>query len=177
MMDEPLPDVQEMVREHTKRAYVLAQITIRPPGYTTETWALHWMDHTYADLDARYEAWKAVHFKRQQAEFDEMGMVDWWPNLPAVPEQPPPELATKARLLYQTWTRDLLIQECREVLQPLVGSPRTQDVMSQAANLVHDLTQKWVRLRGELIPPVKVTMLKDLTFEIRIDRDFKRRGL
>ena len=151
-------DIETKVREHAQRAYILAQMETRPPGYTITAWACVLMDNPYDKLLARFTK-RVDHEKaRLGADASQAGLDGIFLEfmLPAVPTEPPPELAAKLVALFRAWAKDLAEQECLEALRPFVGQPRSVKVLHAAAAAVRkcldDLVQvpSFPRFHGKL---------------------------
>lgn len=149
---EPLPDVAHLVKEHTQRAYILAQHEQRPPGYSVNDWALVLMGNDYAKLEARY-----AHRLREAQE-----------RLPAAPANPPEPVAAKARELYLKWFTELAQLECENAVYPLRGGSRSVTVMNKAKRAVQEALLRLREHDAALGFGAKLTMNKDGSFTIRL---------
>lgn len=162
--------IKSRVEEHARRAYILAQIEQRPPNYTTNAWAVLLMDNSFDKLKARFEmrTFKLKEQAQQQALTDPLFAELSY--LPATPEQPPVELATKSMALYQQWLADLVQSECEVAVQSFHGSPRTVPVLLAAREAITRVLARLEEQQGGPVPKVKVTMNDDLTFTVTVIR-------
>lgn len=171
---EPLPDISKRVGDHAQRAYILAQIETRPPGYSVDTWAGVLMDEPFDRLLGRYARRVAVERSRVEASalaagargvdlLFQQGFV-----LPAVPATPPPALAAKARRLYAQWAEELVQLECLEALQPLMGKVRSVEVMHQAQALILDCLARLTQEHQFPSYSAKLTMNKNGSFTVNL---------
>ena len=175
----PLPDIKALVKEHAHRAFILSQMEVLPPGYTQQAWAVHLMGNTHAQLLDRFTRKVATEKARIEAlavehqdVFDLVARLDGF-LLPAIPADPPPELAAKARVVYMAWLGDLVRSECENVLAPLTGKERTVPHLMQAQAQVQEVIQRLTETEGAMPYQVKLTMNKDGTFTLKLT---ERRG-
>lgn len=169
-----MSELQTRLQEHAHRAYILAQIETRPPGYGVNEWACLLMDNPCDKLRDRYE--KRVQREAEKAtEIDRMDPLFPGLLLPAVPTHPSPALAAKAGVLYESWLVDLVQSECNGALQVLVGQKRSVSVLLSAQELIRGVLARLGDEEGPLPFQVKVTMNKDRTFTLNLTRPDSRR--
>jgi hypothetical protein len=149
---EPLPDIQAQVTEHAQRAFMLAQMEQRPPGYEVVDWALVLMDNTYSKLKARFD------LRVQQVIPPQV--------LPAVPANPPAVVAAKARAIYLAWFTELARQECMNAIQPHVRRGRDESALRAAQQEVQAVLENLRLHDPEVRFTGRVSMTKEGSFQV-----------
>ena len=170
-----MPDIKDLVKEHARRAFVLAQIEQRPPGYSTHEWAVLLMDSTREELEARYD----LKVERERARWAEAVSKDPLfadrDFLPAVPATPPPALATKIQQVYDIWLGERVQLECENALYPLMGQKRSVAVLSQGVGLIREAIARLDASEGGVPFQAKLTMNKDGSFVVELTRTKNKR--
>jgi len=182
VIPEPLPDIRAQVREHAYRAMVLSEIEDRPPGYTKTAWAVLLMDNDYDRLLTRFiqkvAAKRAIH---EQMMRDADGYADAFEGdhsfLPAVPKNPPSELAAKSREVHRKWLGVLVEQECRHALQSLIGHKMDDKTLWTAQGILDDTLKSLTAQVDHLPYTAKVTMNQDGNFSLSLHEKPPRRSL
>lgn len=164
-----LPNIQALVKEHAQRAYVLAQIEKKPPGYDVTAWAILLMDNSYTKLKTRYENRVLIEQERLLSQADGVDVVERIFQegfLPAIPADPPAALVAKIRAVHDAWFTEIIRRECDLALQPLVGQRRSKEVLFQAKVLVQQVLSRVQAELGYQPFEVKITMNKDGSFSL-----------
>lgn len=150
------------VSKHLKRAYVLAQMERRPPGYSVDQWALYLMDLDCRVLRERLAG--RVHQEREKVGgnvlFGDLAM-------PAVPVDLPAELVSKGAKLHDQWMHVEVMSICQEALATLgTLSGRSVPLLMEAQQRVDAaLAEAW----EEKVPyQVRLAMTKDASFEVKL---------
>ena len=150
--------LEQRVQDHAQRAFMLAQMETRPPGYSIVAWACVLMDDPYDKLLGHYTKRVAREKDRVQFEASKAGLDGIFLEvvLPALPTNPPPELAAKSMALFKKWAKERAEQACQMALVPFLGRTRSPEVLRKAADVLRqcldDLVQEpsFPRFTGKL---------------------------
>lgn len=183
---EPFENTKTRVKDHAQRAFILSQLETLPPGYTREDWAILLMGNPYAWLKDRFEG----RVQREKVRHETAALKndplfaelfkEGQGFLPAVPKNPPAVLVVKARQVYDLWLEERVWSECHKALAPLAvqGLPRSVAALSKGITLVKDALAG-LAVDEEIVLPWRptVTMNKDGTFAVRLDKGKKQSGV
>lgn len=154
------PSIEMKVREHTQRAFMLAQMDVRPPGYSVVAWACILMDDSYEKLETRYTKRVALEKAKVTEAASKAGMDGMFLEFstPAVPATPPIEMVAKSMALYHKLAKELAEQACHRALVPFLGSSRSPEVMRQAAGAIRQCLDDLMQEQGQSFPRFACTL-------------------
>jgi adenylate kinase len=163
-------DIEKQVVLHAQTAYTIAVMEHRPPGYTTEMWALHLMDKTRSELQARL-------IQRVEREKERLGpmsvqqlLLRPMSLLPSLPSRLPPELAPKMIQLDREWTKTLFERKAREALSGFVTKERDASVFRRAqAQLQQVYSAMAAGVGGRLPFSAKLHMTSRGDFKVQLE--------
>ena len=161
----PMPDVEKELSEHADRAYRLAIMSPRPPGYDEVAWACVLFDTNPDVLKARFDQRVQLEVDRSAMDGKHDPLFDEW-MLPAIPKARPPVLRAKVTDKIAKAYHALALFECQETLALFRSVERDADRMRAAGLAVNQCLQALILNHEFPAYKAKLTMNKDGSFKI-----------